>query len=321
MSETLEDFALSHKASKKKGSIQKVAVIGCGKIGQEITRIVAQHGMEVIYIDLTEERIAEVKMEIEQTLDQIIDRWGLTEGEKRAIMSRMKGSTDYNDIKDVDMVIESINSQKPDTNINLRKEIFHKAEAVVSEDTIITSNNSTLMISDLAAVLKYPERAAGLHFIAPATSVKIVEVVRGLQTSDYTYDSVLKFAKTIDKKPITLHESPGHVSTRLIVTIINEACETLMEGVATVKCIDTTMKLGYGMMYGPFEMADRIGLDKLLKWMGNLYAEFGTQRFKASPILKRLVRAGYLGRKNEKGFYKYKDGEIIDQAIHATEFK
>ncbi len=320
MSETLEDFALSQKVSKKKGNIQKVAVIGCGTIGQEISRIIAQHGMEVIYLDLTEERIIEVQKEIEHTLDLIIDKWGLTEGEKRAILSRMKGTTDYNDIKDVDLVIESINSQKPDTNIHLRKEIFYKVEAVVSEDTIITSNNSTLMISDLAAVLKHPERAAGLHFITPA-SVKIVEVVRGVQTSNFAYEFVLKFAKTIDKKPITIRESPGHVSTRLIVSIINEACETLMEGVATVKCIDTTMKLGYGMMLGPFEMADRIGLDKLLKWMDNLYAEFGTQRFKASPILKRLVRAGYLGRKNEKGFYKYKDGKIIDQTIHTTEFK
>ena len=125
----------------------------------------------------------------------------------------------------------------------------------------------------------------------------------------------------IQKKPITLHESAGHISSRLIVTIINEACEALMEGVASVQCIDTTMKMGFGMMFGPFEMADQIGLDKLLKWMDNLFAEFGTQQFKASPILKRLVRAGYLGKKTEKGFYKYQDGKIVSQAITATEFK
>lgn len=321
MAETLEDFALNHKAPKQKGSIHKVAVIGCGSMGQEITRIISQHGMEVIFIDLTEERIKEVYKEIDHQLDEIINKWGLTDGEKRAILSRISGSTDYNKIKDVDLVIETINSKKPGTNIEIRKDVFRKAEKVISPETIITSNNSTLMISDLASVLEHPERAVGLHFIGPATSVKIVEVVRGQFTSDNAYETVLKFAKMIDKKAISLNESPGHVSSRLIVTLINEACETLMEGVASVQCIDTTMKLGYGLMFGPFEMADRIGLDKLLKWMDNLYAEFGTQRFKASPILKRLVRAGYLGRKTNKGFYKYEDGKIISQAIQATEFK
>ncbi|MFW5821229.1 MAG: 3-hydroxyacyl-CoA dehydrogenase family protein, partial [Bacteroidota bacterium] len=202
-------------------------------MGQEITRIIAQHGLEAIFIDLTEERIKEIYREIEATLDEIINRWGLTEGEKRAILSRIKGTTDYNLIKDVDLVIETINSKKPGTNIEIRKEVFKKAEEVVSEDTIISSNNSTLMISDLATVLKHPERAVGLHFIGPAHSVKIVEVIRGQFTNDTSYEFVLKFAKMIDKKPITLNESPGHISSRLIVTIINEACEALMEGVAS----------------------------------------------------------------------------------------
>ena len=142
-----------------------------------------------------------------------------------------------------------------------------------------------------------------------------------METNDATYEFVLRFSKMIDKTPISLHESPGHVSSRLIVTLINEACETLMEGVASVQCIDTTMKLGYGLLFGPFEMADRIGLDKLLKWMDNLYAEFGLQKYKPSPILKRLVRAGYHGTKTGKGFYKYEGGKIISQAIQATEFK
>lgn len=321
MTENLADFALNQTEQKTKGGIHKVAVIGCGSMGQEITRIIAQNGMNVIFLDLTEERIKQVYKEIEADLDQEINKWGLTIGEKRAMLSRMKGTTDYKDIANVDLVIESINSQKPGTNIELRKEVFRKAEQVLPKETVITSNNSTLMISDLAAVLSYPERAVGLHFIAPATTVKIVEVVRGLKTSDESYNLVMKFANMIDKKPVTLHESAGHVSSRLIVILINEACETLMEGVASVQTIDTTMKMGYGMMFGPFEMADRIGLDKLLKWMDNLFAEFGTPQYKPSPILKRLVRAGYLGRKNGKGFYKYQDGKIISQAISATEFK
>ncbi len=321
MTETLEDFALSQQSAKKYGSIQKVAVIGCGTMGQEITRLVSQQGMEVVFIDVSDERIKDVFREMELQLDEIINKWGLTEGEKRAILSRIKGSTDYKDIVDADLVIESINSRKPGTNIEIRKEVFKKVEAVVGKDVVITSNNSTLMISDLAGVLEHPERAIGLHFIAPASSVKIVELVRGVETNDATFDFIIRFCKMIDKTPIALHESPGHVSSRLIVTLINEACETLMEGVASVQCIDTTMKLGYGLLFGPFEMADRIGLDKLLKWMDNLYAEFGLQKYKPSPILKRLVRAGYHGTKTAKGFYKYEDGKIISQAIQATEFK
>ncbi len=321
MGESLEDFALSKKIVKNHGAIHKVAVIGCGAMGQQIVILISQFGMNVVFIDVTETRIDEVKKEINSQLDEMINKWGLTEGEKRAIVSRISGSTDYKAIKDVDMVIESINSRKPGSNIEARKDVFRQIEEVVSDDTVITSNNSTLMISDLASVLKHPERAIGMHFIHPASSVKILEVVKGLETDKKSYDLVLKFAKMIDKLAITINESPGHVSARLIVTLINEACDALMEGVASVQCIDTTMKLGYGLLFGPFEMADRIGLDKLLKWMDNLYAEFGLQKYKPSPILKRLVRAGYFGRKNNKGFYRYEDGKIISQAIHATEFR
>lgn len=320
MPETLDDFALS-KRIQKKGSIQKVAIIGCGAMGQEITRTVAQHGMDAVFIEISDEKIKEVFSQIEAHLDEDINRWGLTTGEKRVILSHIKGSMEYNDIRDADLVIESINSQKPGTNIEMRKEVFRRIEEVVNDDVVITSNNSTLMISEIAAVLKHPERAAGLHFISPSASIKIVEVIRGIETNDISFDFVLKFAKMIEKQAIVINESPGHVSSRLIVTLINEACETLMEGVASVKCIDTTMKMGYGLLFGPFEMADRIGLDNLLKWMDNLYAEYGLQKFKASPIIKRLVRAGYHGLKTGKGFYKYEQGKIISQAITATEFK
>jgi 3-hydroxybutyryl-CoA dehydrogenase len=159
-----------------------------------------------------------------------------------------------------------------------------------------------------------------LSFITPASTVKIVEVVRGLETNDKTYDFAIRFVKMLDKKPITLYESAGNISTRLIITLINEACELLMEGVASVQCIDDTMKIGYGLQFGPFELADRVGLDKVLKVMNNLYQEFGSDKFKPSPIIKRLVRANFLGKKVLRGFYKYENGKIISQAITATEF-
>lgn len=321
MAESLEDYSIRKNIKRSKGDLHKVGVIGCGNLGQEIVRIISQHGIEVIFIDLTEERIRTIFKEIRKQMDELIDKWGMTKGEKRAVLSRIKGSTDYNDIKDCDLIIETINNKQRGTSLDIRKEIFRKVEAVVSRDTVITSNNATLMISDLASVLSYPDRAAGIHFMTPASKVKVIEVIRGIETSKYAYEFVIKFAKMIEKKAITINETPGNISTRLMVTLINEACETLMEGVASVKCIDMTMKLGYGMQFGPFEMADRVGLDKVLKWMDNLYKEFGVQKFKASPIIKRLVRANYLGRKTGKGFYKYEHGKIISQAITSTEFK
>jgi len=321
MPERLVDYSLSKQIRPgKNGGLQKVAVIGCGNMGQEIVRTISQHGIEVIYLDLTQERISEIRKSIEHTLDDIINKWGLTESEKRAIMSRIEGTTDYNDIADCDLVIESINLRQRTTSLEARKEVFHKVEEVIAEDTVIASNNATLMISDLAAGMKHPERAVGLNFITPSSKVRIVEVIRGKDTSRASFEFLIRFIEMIDKRPITLNESLGNVSTRLIVTLINEACEVLMEGVASVKCIDETMKLGYGLQLGPFELADRVGLDKVQKWMDNLYFEFGMQKFKAAPILKRMVRSNFLGRKVGKGFYLYEEGHIKKHLITTTEF-
>lgn len=321
MTESLEDYSLSKKILKaRKGVIKKVGVIGCGNMGQEIVRIISQHGIDVVFIEVTNERIQTIMQDISTALDEVINKWGLTNSEKRAILSRIRGSTEYKDISNCDFVIESINIKQRFTSLEARKEVFKNIEAVVSPTTVIASNNSTLMISDLASVLKHPERVVGVNFISPSSIVKVVEVVRGLKTSDATYDFTIRFIKMLDKTPVTIHESPGNISTRLIVTLINEACELLMEGVAPVQYIDLTMKNGYGLQFGPFELADRVGLDKVLKWMNNLYLEFGTTNFKPSPILKRLVRANYLGKKTGKGFYKYENGKIISQAITATEF-
>lgn len=316
---TLEDYSLRKDEVKKKGTVQKVGLIGCGSAGQEITRLIAQNGIEVVFIDLTKEKIDEIMVKIDKQIDEVIGKWGLTKSDKRAILSRIKGSIDYDEIKDCDLIIETINTDQPGTNKEIRKEVFRKIESVVPRDTVITSNTSSLMISELSSSLKYPERALGFHFLTPATTVKIVEVVKGVKTTDDAYEFVIRFAKMIDKNVITLNESPGNISTRLIVPLINEACETFIEGVASIKCIDQTMKQGFGMQFGPFELADRIGLDKILKWMDNLYSEYGEQKFKASPVIKRLVRLNYLGRKTGKGFYKYFDNKISGVTISNIE--
>lgn len=320
MSETLADFSLG-KRIQAKGIIQKVGVIGCGAVGQEITRIISQHGLDVVFLDVDNERIELIYKQLDEQLDDVINHWGLTTGEKRAILSRIKGTTKYADLAECDIVVETISSRKRGTSLEIRKEIFQKIEAVVRPDAIISSNIATLMISDLSAVLKHPERAIGIHFILPVSKSQIIEVVRGIGSSEEAYEQVVKFAGMINKKIIRVNESPGNIVTRMMVTTINEACEILMEGVASVVDIDTAMKESSGNIYGPFEMADRVGLDKILKYMDNLYQEFGDKKFKPSPIIKRLVRANYLGRINGKGFYNYQGGKAIDQTVTCAVIK
>jgi len=316
---SLVQFSLG-KAAKPKGTIQTVGIIGCGSVGQVITRLVAQYGMDVIFLDVSEERNEEILREINDQLDDVIAHWGITPSEKKVILSHIKGTTDIKDLKHCDIVIETISSRQKGTLLALRQELFQEVEKVVRKDTIISSDLSTLIISDLAKGLTNPGRAIGVHFIEPIDKTNIVEVVRGRETTDESYEKVIRFAKMISKKAILINESPGNISTRILIPLINEACEILMEGVASVSDIDETMKETTGYMLGPFEIADKIGLDKILKYMDNLYQEYGDKKYKASPIIKRLVRSNYLGIQTKKGFYKYEDdgsasGNTISCAI------
>ena len=317
----LEDFSLT-KSPKQHGSIHQIGIIGCGSMGQEIAKTISQHGFEVICLDINEERVQNALEGIAGMLDHEIRRWGMTNGEKRLIMSRIKGTVDYAQLADCDIVFEAINSRKPGTSLDIRKEILQNAEKYVRRNAILASNTATLMISDLASGLQYPDRAVGLHFMSPSDKVKVLEVVRSSRTSDEAFELVSRFVRMLEKKPITLMESPGNVTTRMICVVINQACEMLMEGIASAQDIDELMKTSLGNQYGPFELADRIGLDKLQKWMDNLYNEFGEHGYKTSPVLKRLVRANYLGKASGQGFYKYDaNGKIIGSTITCPEYK
>ncbi|PKP52277.1 MAG: 3-hydroxybutyryl-CoA dehydrogenase [Bacteroidetes bacterium HGW-Bacteroidetes-1] len=319
MSETLADFSLG-KRPQTKGMIQKVGIVGCGAVGQEICRTISEYGIDVVFLDLSEDRLKEAFLQIGHQLDDIINHWGLTTGEKRAILSRIKGTTEYADLADCDIVIESISSRKKGTSIEIRKEIFSNIESVVKPDAIISSNIATLMISDLSSSLKHPERCIGMHFILPISKTNIIEVVQGIKSSEEAIAQVVKFAGMINKKIVKLNESPGNIVTRMLVTTINEACEILMEGVASVSDIDRAMRES-GYLFGPFEMADRIGLDKVMKYMDNLYQEFGDKKYKSSPIIKRLVRANYFGRITGRGFYNYQSGKPVDQTVTCAVIK
>ncbi|HHN48198.1 MAG TPA: 3-hydroxyacyl-CoA dehydrogenase family protein, partial [Bacteroidales bacterium] len=299
------------KTVKPKKALQKVGLVGAGAMGQEIAILISQSGIEVAFIDISQERLEEIFARMNRLLDERINKWGLTNTEKKLILSRIKGSTDYKTISDCDIVLETVNTKKKGTSLELRQQIFRNIEEVVSDETVIASNTATLMISEVASVLKHPERAMGLHFFGSVNKVKIIEAVRSVYTDDKTVELISKFARMIGKKLIHVNESSGNVSTRMLVPIINEACEILMEGVATVDDIDEIMRETSGLQNGPFEMADIIGLDKVLKWMENLYTEFGEQKYKPSPIIKRLVRANLMGRRTHEGFYIYNDDKKV----------
>jgi 3-hydroxybutyryl-CoA dehydrogenase len=229
----------------------------------------------------------------------------MTPGEKRAILSRINGYTDYENLEGCDLVIESIRSKSRERRIEERKEVFKKIEKSVDDKCIIATNSTTIVITELSSDLEHKDRCVSLHFLTNAPGSKIFEVVRGLYTSDDAYERVKTFAKMIKKDMVPVQESPGLISVRLFVALMNEACEVLMEGVAKMEDIDSTMKTGLGLTLGPFEMADKIGLDKVVRWMDNLYNEFGDHKYKASPVIKKHVRANQLGRVTQQGFYKY----------------
>lgn len=300
----IERFGLND-VDRPKVLFSRVGIVGCGTIGQSLARMFSRHGIEVVFIELTEEKVQEAYDEIDKELDEMIDRWGMTTGEKRAVIKRIKGSTDCKDLAGCDLVIEAVLSKSREQSVELRKKIFKNIEKYVAPDAIIATNSTTIVITELSNELQYNDRCVSLHFATTAPDSRTIEVVKGLHTSDLAYEKVLKFTKIIARTVIPVEESPGLISVRLFVPLINEACDIYMEGVSTLENIDKTMKHGFGLSLGPFEMADKIGLGKVVRWMDNLYAEYGDIKYKPSPVLKRLVRAQKLGRKYGEGFYKY----------------
>ncbi len=287
--------------------INHAAIIGGGLMGQGIAQTIAGSGLDVLIIEKSEEAAAEAKEALAETMDREIRRWAMTQSEKKAIMSRIKWSLDYNDLKDADVIIEAV-----DENYNLKAEIFRKLDEIAKPETIFVSNTSTLSLSKLATETKRPDKIIGMHFLNPVPKVPLVELVKGLHTSNYTVSTIKDFAKRIGKTAVEVYEYPGFVTTRAIVPLLNEAMHILLEGIASAKDIDTAMKLGYNFQYGPLEMADMMGLDEVLAWMDTLWKTLGEPRYRACPILRKLVRERKLGKKTGEGFYKYDDdGKII----------
>jgi 3-hydroxybutyryl-CoA dehydrogenase len=311
--EAIERYGLS-KRNRKRTLFSRIGVVGCGKEGSVIATTAALNGMEVVFLEPSEERITNAYIRIEEKLDKKIENWGLTVNEKKAILARITGTTNYEDFSGCDFVIEAIryDDQTGERRILQRKEVFVQLEKVLSPTAIIASNVSTVIVTDLAAELEHTDRCIGLHFLSNIPDSQIIEIVPGLNTSAETYDKVCKFAKLINHQFVPVMESAGLISIRLFLIQLNEACAILMEGISTVEDIDRVLTVGFGHRQGVFRTADQMGIEKIVKLLENLWDEYGSIKYKPSPIILRLFRAKHFGISRGKGFYTYDEsGNII----------
>lgn len=287
--------------------VHKVFIVGAGVMGAGIAETVAATGTEVFLIDKTMELAERGIKRVSENMDKEIGRWGLTASEKKSILSRIHPGADLAPVAQAEMVIEAI----PD-RLDMKQELFAGLNTLCPAETVLVTNTSTLSISEIAAMTTRPDKVIGLHFLNPVNRIPIVEVVRGLKTSDETYQMIREFAGQINKQPILVNEYPGFVTTRIIVPMLNEAMHVLMEGISTPDDIDAAMKLGFGFNMGPLALADLMGLDEVMAWMENLLAELSEHKYNPCPLLRKMVRAGNLGVKTGQGFFKYdKEGNRI----------
>ncbi|MCM3783970.1 3-hydroxyacyl-CoA dehydrogenase NAD-binding domain-containing protein [Neobacillus mesonae] len=286
---------------------KKIGVIGGGTMGQSIAEMLAAKGLDVLLVELSPSKLDYSLGMIETGLDKKLEKWAITQAEKKLILSRIHRAN-LNDLSACDLIIETITE-----DLEAKIKLFKQLEEIVSEDIILTSNTSTLSLTELASATSNPERVIGLHWIYPVSSIDVVEIIRGLKTSDKTFESTKKFAEEVlEKKGVMVYESPGFVTSRLICLHINEALRLLEEGVASAEDIDEAVRIGYKFQHGPFEMADRFGLDSVHAALEGMFREFGELKYRPSTILKKMVRAGQLGVKTGEGFFKYdKDGDRV----------
>jgi len=288
--------------------INSVAIIGAGVMGQGIAQTISAAGIEVMLVEKSIEQLEKAEQELSDSIDREIKRWAMTSSEKKAILSRIKWEISLDTIQDYDIIIEAV-----DEIFELKAEIFSKLDELANTEAIFVSNTSTLSLTKIAETTKRQDKIIGMHFLNPVPKVSLVELVKCLHTSNETVERVKAFAARIGKVPVEVYEYPGFVTTRAIVPLLNEAMYILLEGVATAKDIDIAMKLGYNFQQGPLEMADSMGLDEVLAWMETLWKTLGEPRYRACPILRKLVRERKLGRKTGEGFYKYDpNGKIIE---------
>jgi 3-hydroxybutyryl-CoA dehydrogenase len=280
--------------------MKKIVVIGGGTMGLDIAQVFAKKGYDVVVRDIKDEIIQASEARLNKGLDKLVAKGKLDEAGKAAITGKITFTTDLNTAADADLVVEAAVE-----NLDIKKSVFAELDKICKPETILASNTSSISITAIAAATQRPDRFIGMHFFNPATVMKLVEVIRGAHTSDETYKTVEELSVAIGKEPVEVNEAPGFVVNKILVPMINEACDLLYTGVATAEGIDTAMKLGANHPMGPLALGDLIGLDVCLAIMDTLYNETHDPKYRASLLMRKMVRAGTLGRKTGKGFYDY----------------
>ncbi len=283
-------------------AIEKVGVVGCGLMGSGIAQVVAQAGYEVMVREVSAELVQKGTKLVEKNLQRLVDKGSITEAERDAARSRLRGTTKLEDLGEADLIIEAIIEQLP-----AKKELFSALESLCPPKTIFSSNTSSISITEMASATRRPDRFLGLHFFNPVPVMKLVEVIRTLATDPKVYEEVIVFAERLGKTPVRTTDRSGFIVNRLLVPYLLDAIRALEEGVGTIEDIDKSMKLGCGHPMGPFTLLDFVGLDTTYYISHVMFDEFRERRFASPPLLKRMVMAGWNGRKAGRGFYDYTD--------------
>lgn len=281
-------------------AINKIMVIGAGQMGGGIAQVAAQAGLQVVLNDIDAAFIDKRVAFIDKTLSRNVEKGRITEEEKQAALARLIPSTDLQDAADVDFVVEAAVE-----NMEIKEKIFRKLDEVTRPGVILATNTSSLPITEIAAVTSRPESVIGMHFMNPVPVMALVEIIRGIATSDEVYQAVEDLAKAMGKTPVEVSDYPGFIANRLLIPMINEAIYCVYEGVAEPEAIDQVMKLGLNHPMGPLVLADFIGLDTCLAIMEVLYEGFADSKYRPCPLLRKMVKAGWLGKKSGQGFYAY----------------
>ncbi|MGP4076463.1 3-hydroxybutyryl-CoA dehydrogenase [Halobacillus sp. K22] len=281
-------------------TINKVMVIGAGQMGAGIAQVFAQSGLYVKLNDLNQDALNNGLESIKKRLDRAVGKGKLSREDENATIERLSGTTDMNEASDCDLVVEAVVE-----NMDIKTKVFQQLDAITPEHAILASNTSSLPITEIAAATNRPSQVIGMHFMNPVPVMKLVEIIRAIQTSDETYQAIEDLTKEINKSPVEVEDFPGFVSNRILMPMINEAIYTVHEGVASPEDVDTVMKLGMNHPMGPLTLADFIGLDTCLYIMEVLHEGFGDSKYRPCPLLRKYVKAGWLGKKSGRGFYSY----------------